>query len=693
MPTVRQNPHRGARRRSSRHSSYQTYVRLLTATVVSLTAAIALRADEPLSSPPASPPVVIETPGAPKPIVSIGPGNKVTMHLSGVPLADALRMLSEPTRRNIILANGANGTVSCSLYNVTFEQALDAMLVSNGMGYRIEGEFIYVHPAEEIQKIAKSRRVLTARVFRLTYVNAATAKDLIAPLLTPEVGKISLTPPASKGLGGGNSTAGSSGTGSGSNGPETQGDALASSDAILVTDYADVLDKIGRVLSDLDSRPKQVLVEATIMRATLNEDNALGIDFTTVGGVDFGALASTSPGAQSITTGNVATPDLQNTAFTVRTNLNQSVPNGGFTFGIIKDQVGVFIRALESITDTNVLANPKILALNKQIGQVVVGRRDGYLTTTITETTAVQQVQFLETGTVLTFRPFIGDDGTVRMEIHPKDSTGGLTSSDLPFEQTTEVTTNVLVKDGNTILIGGLFREVSTSTRGQVPGLGNLPGIGALFRTTRDTTVREEVIILLTVHIVKGDADQAANRELYEDTERFRVGMRRGMQWYGRERLAEAHYQQAVQDLAAGHVDRALFNAELAMHNYPRHAPAAKLAEKIRRSRTWECEASSVRSFVNDRIAEESGVISKPFDRPMPPYVLPDEREETSGISDDALDSEIDAAIKSGLERQSKSKSTPAPGTPAPTVKPAPIGTPAPKVKPAPANDQLERRS
>ena len=677
MPTVRQNQPGGPRRRPPRRRLHQTLVAILATAVALSVAPSASRADEPLTAPPASPPVVVETPDAAKPTVSIGPGNKVTMHLSGVPLTDALRMLSEPTRRNIIVANGATGTVSCSLYNVTFDQALDAMLVSNGLGYRVEGEFIYVHPAEEIQKIAKSRRVLTARVYRLTYLNAAAAKELITPLLTPEVGKISLTPPAGKGLGGsGSSTAGSS------NGPETQGDALASGDAILVTDYTDVLDKIGRVISDLDARPKQVLVEATILRATLNEDNALGIDFTTVGGVDFGALASTSPGAQSITTGDVAAPDLQNTAFTVRTNLNQAVPNGGFTFGIIKDQVGVFIRALEAITDTNVLANPKILALNKQVGQVVVGRRDGYLTTTITETTAVQQVQFLETGTVLTFRPFIGDDGTVRMEIHPKDSTGGLTSSDLPFEQTTEVTTNVLVKDGNTILIGGLFREVSTGTRGQVPGLGNLPGIGALFRTTRDTTVREEVIILLTVHIVKGDADHAASRDLYEDTERFRVGMRRGMQWFGRERLAEAHYQQAVQDLAAGRLDRALFNAELAMHNFPRHAPAAKLAEKIRRSRTWECEASSVRSFVNDRIAEESGVISKPFDRPMPPYTLPAEREDTSEIDDAVLDSEIDAAIKSGLERQSKSKAAPAP-TANPTAKPVP----------APANDQLERRS
>lgn len=641
MVTVRKSVGETSRVRRGAARRYQTIVAILGVCAVGLPG----RADDPLNAP--SQPEPREVRETTPPSVSVGPGSKVTLHLVDVPLPDALRMLSEPTKRNIVLAAGANGKVSCSLYGVSFEQALDAMLVSNGLGYRSEGDFIYVHPIEEIQKIAKARRVLTARIFRLTYLNALTAKDLITPLLSPEVGKVSLTPPAAKGLGAGSSGAAGGGV------PDTQGDASAGIDAILVTDYSDKLDQIGRVLAEMDVRPRQVLVEATILRATLNEDNALGIDFTTVGGIDFQALSSVSPAAQTIVTGATPGAALQDTTFTARTNFNQAVPNGGFTFGIIKDQVGFFIRALESITDTDILANPKILALNKQIGQVVVGRRDGYLTTTITETTAIQQVEFLETGTVLSFRPFIGEDGTVRMEIHPKDSTGGLTSANLPFEQTTEVTTNVLVQDGHTILIGGLFREVSTATRGQVPGLGNIPIAGVLFRTTRDATVREEVIILLTVHIVKGDADQKSSKELYEDTERYRLGMRKGLQWFGRERLAEAHYQSAVEALARGDTDRALWDAELAMHNFPRHVHAAKLVESIRNKRRWESEASSVRSFVQDRIAEESGVVNKPFDRPMPPFVVPPPKlEGDPPLEDDVgFEVELDADVRSRIEQ------------------------------------------
>lgn len=553
--------------------------------------------------------------------VRVGLDDRITMHVSGLSLGKALRMLSEPTRRNIVLANGVEGTVTASLYDVTFEEALDALLSANGLGYLVEGDLVFVHTKEELAKIAQSRRRIVSRIFQLTYLNAASAQVLIEPLLS-DIGKIAATPPATRGLGG-------------DTGPEdTEGDALALADALMVIDYEENLDAVAQALADLDVRPKQVLIEATILRATLNEDNALGIDFTTVGGVDFGQLQSVSPGAQSITTGNIPNALLNDTNFTVRTELNDALPSGGFTFGILKDQISVFLRALEQITDTDILANPKLLALNKQTGQVIVGRRDGYITTTITETTAVQTVEFLETGTVLTFRPFIGDDGMIRMEVHPKDSTGGLTDANLPFEQTTEVTTNIIVPDGRTILIGGLFREVSTATRGQVPWLGNIPVAGALFRRTRDNMVREEVIILLTVHIIKGEPDYQAADAIDQDIERYRAGLNRGLQWFGRERLGQAHYKWALEHLARGDVEKALWDAQMAVQVSPRHIHAMKLKEELLRKRTWESEASSVRCYVRDRIAEENGVISPVYGRPGPPFDLPEGFRGPNGFED-----------------------------------------------------------
>ncbi len=567
-------------------------------------------------------------------MIQVRADDRVNMHVSALPLADALRMLSEPTGRNIITADGVTGTVTASMYNVTFDAALEAILISNRLGHRQQGDFIFVYPAEELAQMLQAQRRVSSRIFKLTYLNALTAKGLIQPLLS-EIGTIAVTPPSNVGLGGDGAM------------EDTEGDSPAMLDTLMVTDYPERLEEVASVLGQLDQRPKQVLIEATILRATLNEDNALGIDFTTVGGIDFSTLSSTSPAAQSIATGNTPRNMLSETTLTARTDFNAGLPSGGFTFGIIKDQVSLFIRALEQITDTEILANPKLLALNKQAGQVIVGRRDGYFTTTVTETATIQTVEFLETGTILTFRPFIGDDGYVRMEIHPKDSTGGVTDQGLPFEQTTEVTTNVLVEDGHTIMIGGLFREVSTANRSQVPGLGNIPIAGALFRRTRDNTIREEVIVLLTVHILKGEPDSEASAELMEDVERNRVGMRRGVQWLGRESLGQAHYRWALEHLARGDTSKALWDANLALHNYPRHLHASKLREKLAGQRDWQSEASAIRNFVRDRIAAESGIITPPYGRPAPPFVIPEDIDGPTGFEEQ----DHDAAALDGHRR------------------------------------------
>jgi len=424
---------------------------------------------------------------------------------------------------------------------------------------------------------------------------------------------------------------------------EAGGNTLSDHDVLLVYDTPSRIKAIEKVIKEIDVRPKQVLIEATILRAELNENNALGIDFNIVSGVDFEMLASTSPGVTDLTTGNVPQAELNNTNTTLRTDFNGAVDPGGFTFGIIKDQVAVFIRALEQVSDTTVLANPKVLALNKQRGQVMVGRRDGYLTTTVTETTAIQTVEFLETGTQLIFRPFIGDDGYVRMEIHPEDSAGSLNESNLPFETTTEVTSNILVRDGHTILIAGLFRESTNAVRGQVPVLGNIPIVGALFRATNDMTNREEVIILLTVHIVKDESDYAkVGHELAEEAMKLRIGMRRGVQAFGRDRLALAHYHMALQHYRAGRQDKALWDARMALHISPKNLPAIRLKERLIGRHSCDYRVGSIRSVISRRLMGDSslGPVGPPDPAiPNGPVILPPPDEQPDA-SDDASDGE-----------------------------------------------------
>jgi len=542
----------------------------------------------------------------------------VEIHVADLPLSDVLQLLSLEGKRNIITSPDVSGAVTANLYDVTFEEALTAILTANGAGYRTIGNFIYVYTTDDLAKMAAPAlgKPIT-RVFPLNYINAKDAKSYVSPIVG-EAGAITASMAPSTGLT--------------SQATDGGGDASAAQDIIIVTASTEILAQVERLLKKIDVRPRQVLIEATILRAELRDENALGIDFSIVGGVDLELLGASSNGIQDITLGMLPQDRFERFNAAAATDFAGDVPDGGLTIGIIKDQVAIFLHALEQVTDTTVLANPKVLALNKQKGQVIVGRRDGFLTTTVTETQAVQTVEFLETGTQLIFRPFIADDGVVRMELHPEDSVGFVNAQGLPSEQTTEVTTNVLVRDGETILIGGLFREVTTDAKKQIPVLGNLPGVGSLFRSRNDSTSREEVIILLTVHIVKDvEAYADASLEMYENVERIRVGVRRGLMWHGRERIAQTHYHKALDMFAAGDIRKALWHVNMALHCHPRFTPVLELKEKILGQREWDEDASLGRGFLHRLIALEKGYDLRPFGRPARPGATQDQREETTG--------------------------------------------------------------
>lgn len=536
--------------------------------------------------------------------VSVSDAGTVEIHVNDANLLEVLRMLSLQSQRNIIASKEVAGTITANLYNVTVREALDAILHANGYAYRERGNFIFVYTTKELIDLDKQARQMNTQVFHLFYTPAVNAANMIKPVLSAEA-QVAFTAAAIVGID-------QKGT------KDTGGNSYASEDTIVVTDYADNLEKVKKILKDVDHRPQQILIEATILRATLSDDNALGVDFSVMGGVKFNQILSTP--AQTIN--NAAGGNLTNAASGAgqgsygigQTDFTRQLPPGGLRVGYLTNNISVFVQALESVANTVVLANPKVLALDKQKGEVIIGRKDGYLTSTVTETAKVETIEFLDTGTRLVFRPFIGDDGYVRMEIHPEDSSGGLTSANLPFKVTTEVTSNVMVKDGHTIVIGGLFRESSDSSRGQVPGLGNIPFLGALFRQQRDRTTREEVIILLTPHIIK---DDSAYSQLADDAmkkaEEYRVGVRKGMMFFGRERLAETAYQNAQAALNQAEPNRnlALWHLGIATNLNPQFIEAIELKEKLNGKHVTSVDNSTIRTFVTRSMLADNGPLNQ----------------------------------------------------------------------------------
>lgn len=251
--------------------------------------------------------------------------------------------------------------------------------------------------------------------------------------------------------------------------------------------------------------------------------------------------------------------------------------------GASTGNVRVLITALEAITDTTVLANPKILTVNKQEGSVLIGTNLGYRSSTSISTGGVAtegEVQFLQTGTQLVFRPYIGNDGYIRMDIYPKDSSATLNADGVPTETTTQMKTNIIVKDGETIVIGGLFRDTIVTTRQQVPLLGDLPIIGGLFRGTTDASQREEVIVLLTTHIID-EPSQVEGAEGAEDVRRKKFGAKDELQSIGRTKLADEAYAKAARHYLEGDIESALRELKIALKLRPAYLEALRLKERI----------------------------------------------------------------------------------------------------------------
>lgn len=559
----------------------------------------------PVAADPATP---VKPAAAPQ--VNVSDAGTVEIHVNEASLVEVLRMLSTQAQKNIITTKDVKGTVTANLYKVTIREALDAILKANGFAYREKGNFIYVYTAKELADIEKAERQTVTEVFHLHYTPAANAQTMLKPVMSLD-GMISISTPAEKGIsGGGSGSSGGSGGGSGgSGGGDAGGNSHASDDIIVVKDYPENMKKVKDLLKEIDRRPQQVLVEATIVSATLTEDNAFGIDFTVIGGVDFSGIKGLGSSSGEILSGKV----IDNAAATDKgvgagqTGFTSKLPAGGLRVGVATNNVAAFLTALESVSDTAVLANPKILTLNKQRGEVLVGREDGYLTTTVTQTTSVQAVEFLKTGTRLIFRPYIGDDGYIRMEVHPESSDGHVVNG-LPTKSTTEITSNIMVKDGHTIVIGGLFRESSTVTKAQIPGLGNVPIVGALFRNHVDATVREEIIILLTPHIVKDDqAYSKASEEELKDFEKLRVGVRNGMMPLGRERLAESCYDNAMAEMSKSNPNRekAMWYLDCATNLNPKFLEAIKMKETLTGHEVTSVDNSTFHGFVRRQIMAE----------------------------------------------------------------------------------------
>ncbi len=511
------------------------------------------------------------------PEVSVTDYGTVDLAVQDTDLSQVLEMLSIQGRKNIITSRNVSATVSANLYDVTFYEALDAILTVNGYGYVEEGNFIYVLTQEELTEMQAATRKTESRIFELQYLSATDASEFIAPLLS-DVGRAAARGDVQAGIVPDTSDAGA--------------DSYAYSAKIVVNDYPENLEDIANLLGELDTPPDQVLIEATILQTTLDESNAYGVDFSIITDMNFIDLTNPLSPINNLIAGADANTGFQptdNQAGGIQSTVGNTAGAGGFKVGIIRDDVSVFLKLLDEVTDLSVMARPKIMVLNRQRAEILVGARVGYLSTTATQTTTTQTVQFLDTGVKLVFRPFVSKNGMIRIELSPSVSEASLrTVTDaqglqvtIPDELTNELTTNVRIKDGQTLVLGGLFKESVKTTKRQVPFLGDIPILNMAFTGQDDTVDRDEIIFLITPSIVHDEVLWDMGAEAINYTDAVRVGARRGLLPFSREQISANYNNKALAAFRDGDLKRALHWANTSLNMSADQAAMIMLREDI----------------------------------------------------------------------------------------------------------------
>lgn len=494
-------------------------------------------------------------------------------------LATVLQMLSVQSQRNIVASRDVVATVSANLYGVTFYEALDAILHVNGYGYLEKGNFIYVYPADVISQIEARERRMISRVIQLNYLNSNDAAEFVSPLLSKD-GQIK--------------TNGDAGDFDLPDKTPRGNEEFALASTLVLYDFPENVEEIVSLLGQLDTRPSQVLVEATILQSSLNEGNAFGVNFAIISDVkftDFLGIGGPLRAAQALSgvDGDNAFAPADNEGFGLDTHATDFSRPGTLKMGLIADDFAVFLRALDEVSDTTVVSNPKILTLNRQPGRVQVGRRLGYLSTTTTDTSTTQSVEFLDTGTVLNFRPFVSNDGMIRMELAPSvsegfirnqaDSTGAQVT--VPDEITQEISTNVMVPDGATVVLGGLFRESTSLQRSQVPVLGDIPLLGAAFRGHENAIDRSEIIFMIKPTIMRDSVLAEQGDRAMQWVGQVRTGTRQGLLPFSRERQTAQLNVEAERLASEGKWNEAMWSIRRSMELNPNQPDAVNLRERL----------------------------------------------------------------------------------------------------------------
>ena len=488
----------------------------------------ALAQQQPPAGPVAGPAQQNAAAGIRPSTMEEGLNQHMALDLRNLDIIDTLKFLAMKGGINIIASKDVTGKVSLFLKDVTIKDALDIILQANNLAYEKRGDIIYVMTEGEYKALKGNNYGDTRqiKIFNLRYTTPETVFKVLDTIKS-DIGKIIVDE--------------ETGTVVVEDTPEkiaAMGPVVADLDQqrvvkTFVLQYAKARDvqailsarldnkKTGRVSMDerdnsvivtalpgrmkevealikgLDKKTKQVLLEAKILKIILTDKYNMGVDWNKV---------LTSVNKQGL-------------------NMSSVFPNPGISSNYFQIGMGgsghnysAIVQALQQYGQTRNLSSPSIAVTNGDTAKIHVGTSQPYVTTTLatgtTTSSTSAQVTFIDVGVQLEVTPTINDEGFVTMKIKPEvsDVDSNLTyqiaaqvNNTVPIVASTTAATNVMVKDGTTIIIGGLRKDEKIKTVNKLPLLGDLPLIGAAFRNKSDSLEKDEIVVFITPHIISGE--------------------------------------------------------------------------------------------------------------------------------------------------------------------------------------------
>jgi len=438
-------------------------------------------------------------------------GKKISLDFQDIEVRRVLQLLADFTSINMVAADSVQGNITLRLKDVPWDQALDIILKTKNLDKRRNGSVIWIAPVTELIKaeedeakaIAQSIKLapIQTEYIQLSYAKVAEVLKLLEDSRNPKNAQANNT------------------TNTDSLALESllssRGSAVADirTNTLIINDTANNIDKVRKMIDLLDISVKQVMVEARIVRATT--------DFTKEMGVKWGILSQGITknndllvGGSNQTLWDLRDPDDEGKYTIDRTNGNNlNVDLGVTTAGASKIAFGLIslsdfmldleLSALQSDGYGEVISTPKVMTADKQKAKVASGQQIPYQTTSTAGGTATATTAFKDALLSLDVTPSITPEGKVQMQLNiTSDARGGVAPNGEIILNKNEINTNVLVDNGETVVLGGIFEQENTTNQVKVPFLGDIPYLGRLFRKDAKTENKRELLIFVTPRIV-----------------------------------------------------------------------------------------------------------------------------------------------------------------------------------------------